>query len=263
MTSLIAAYSAGAAAEQSLVLEQVEIPAVSQSANLADIITMYRYVLSGLSARVYKADRCPVTILDGVVTCHLQVLVFPSAADLAYRMTISNGIIGEGMEVQEPREFDLIVPMTDTVDLGYLASEVQILSSTNFYDPSGAVISPPEMVLSGTSLKLSQKCFAVLRVRCLALGFRHDVAISVTKEIGYKVENLASLVQATWMSGGELESTSISLDIPDCVNSLLEYCPDTGNLAGARSRVNPDDEEKIPVVRYSQCTGAFLGVRYE
>ena len=260
MTALTVAYGPAAAAGASLLLEQVEIPAVSQSANLADIVAMYRYVITGLSARTYKAERCPVSVVDGVVTCRLQLMVFPTNLDLSYRLETSNGVIGPAVELQAEREFDLIVPMTDRVDLGFLVEDFTVLAATGFYDPSGALIQPPALSLSGSVLRLSQKCFAVLRIGSTARGYRHDIDISVDKAEGYKIENLASKVQATWMSAGELASTDIDLVIPDCVNALLAYCPD-GDLA-TNVIYNPNDSE-IPVVRYNQCTGAFLGVHYE
>jgi len=269
MTTTTAVYGASAAADASdvwLKLQQVPVPKSGQTANISDLIKMYINARSGLSARTYQASRCPATVEDETVTIHLQVMVFPSSLDLPYTLDGQPVQPAQPVTLRAPREFDVIIPMANRVDLGFIAENFEILEATQFYGPDGGLIPRPGISISGSYLLISEICFAVLRVRCIALGWIHDLDLSVTKQDGYNITNLSATVQATWMDNDILQSDSLEMEIPDCVEALLATCPD-GTLAGiaGTSKTNPDnpDKKNKTVVWYSTCTGSILRVDNE
>jgi len=263
MTQLVTTYGAASAdADYSLELVQEGLSASSSYADMADIVAMYRYAISGRSARTYQPTDCPVAIDGDLVTLSLGLYVFPTDLDLDYSLQVMPGLAGEGAAVTVAREFDLVIPMAARASIGFLSESFEIIEATHFYNESGAVIPTPSMEIVGTELLLDAVCFAVLRVRCIALGYLHTLEISVDKAAGYKIENFAATAQASWMSGGELQEDSIDLEIPACVESYLAYCEGDGDLIASLGKAGGGDDP-IPIVQYNQCIGKVLGVRYE
>jgi hypothetical protein len=80
-----------------------------------------------------------------------------------------------------------------------------------------------------------------------------------------KYEDLPeAAVIARWTDGdGEPANAQLALALPGCLEQLLEACPDGGLIADRGSVSVSDQEDLVPVVYYSACTGNVLALRYE
>ena len=272
MESLIPVYGAGSTTAEDVwvKLQQKPISKLAQQAGFSDLTAMWYMVLAGLSAKYYKASSCPATIdKDGVVHVPLDFYVYPSSTDLNYKLSAVIGTISGGEYVEIEKEFDLVFDQESTKDLGYLADRADFTFQTAAYDKAGREIKISSVALDGSKVRLSQKCWCVLRVRCLAKGYRYTVTMLLQKYeaveddngqlnwSGYSIENLDNSIQATWEADGELQSTSIDLDIPQCVQDYLATCDD-GELQGSID-INGDDPQVL--YWYSVCTGGKLKVK--
>jgi hypothetical protein len=270
-THLTASYGARAddlGPEHWLKLWQKPLSKEAQLAGLSDLTAMWYYVISGLSAHLYRASSCPATIsADGVVTVPLDFYVFPSALDLSYRLSAGLGVIGPGVYDEAEKEFDLVFDQQQSRELGYLAAGIQYDFQTEAYNEMGRQIARPQVSYADGLVDLSVACTCVLRIRCRAQGYRHRITMSLTKfepgegedgqinYTGYKIENLQNTIQAIWLSRGELQSEDLPLAIPPCVEDYLALCED-GSLKGAFGHL--DDPRWL--LFYSTCTGNELGV---
>ena len=273
MADLVAAYSA-AAQDQGpaswIKLWQKPFSRVVQQAGVVDLVEMWYYVLAGLSARYYHANACPAEIgADGVVTIPLDFYLFPSSLDLQYTLAAALGTLSAPVYEQVPKEFDLVFDQTDEVDLGYLAENYSWQPLSEAYDEYGRPIARPSVNFADGKVRLSASCFWILRVRCLAQGYKYRLTMRLRKyeqEVddttgelnwtGYSITNLQASVQATWMDGGELKSAELELEIPPCVEDYLALCED-GEPAGT---IVLNHDEPYFIVYYSTCTGNVIDV---
>jgi hypothetical protein len=298
-----------------LFLKQKHVPETSSNANLEDITAMWHMAMTGTSAFNYIAERCPVSIKDGIVTVYLGLYVFPSANDLQYTLTLSNGTLGDMGLVTLLMDIDVLIPQTDEVSLEFVPEAMNIEWLTDSYNAFGEIIPLPNITVENNKLKFSASCFGVLHITCTTLAHYYPVYITVIKaetpvetedeakkreaytancgglygsggldenanayvtcmtagadnikankkpdRTGYKVTSLRASVQAVWQGAKEAKTKSLTLEIPDCVNHLLEMCDDgtTKNTS-----LNNTEKEPIPNIYYSTCTGNILDVQYE
>jgi len=151
------------------------------------------------------------------------------------------------------------------------------------------VVASPTITVTGSTVSLSSPCYGVLRVRGMATGYKHtltmefakqgnvvaaqvaDVTLNGTPQVaapapaGYAITSIDVSVTATYKDGtGEEQSKILSLDIPECVKDLLEYCEGDRLIhQGTESTTIGDTETPTPVVYYDTCTGNVITLRYE
>lgn len=270
MSTLTATYSAAAVAESEsswLKLWQRPYSAQVQQAGFTDLTAMWYMALSGLSARLYRAATCPATIsADGVVTVPIDFYVFPSSLGMQYSLSAGTGSIGAPVYIEEEKELDLVFDQQDSKELGYLTDAIEYEFLSGAYGEFGSQLPLPQVSHADGIIKLSTSCFCVIRIKCLAKGYRHRVTMTLTKYeppaegeldwTGYKIENLQNVIQATWIDGDELQSAELDLEIPPCVEDYLAECED-GGLKGIIGKKG----EPWFLLFFSTCTGNKLGVR--
>ena len=180
------------------------------------------------------------------------------------------------MAVEQERDFDLVVEMTDTVDLPCLAANLMVSWQSPAITARGLVVDPPAMSgyddaagkmvpLAGphgplNRLRLDREIFGVLRIRCRALGYQHALTMRIAKTAVAKITDIEEVITAAWnLTDATTETTTQDITLPACVATLLEACPD-GSTIGDRGSVTDDEDELIPQLRYNTCTGQPLGI---
>lgn len=275
MEKLTAKYSNTAQGGSSwLRIYQEPISETAQQVSYDDLAAMYYMALAKVSARLYESQSCPVSMGGGVIEVPVPFYIFPSSLELAYQLSSGVGEVDRGIATQVWREFDLIVDNESEVDLGFLAETVEWIPLTGYYDHlSRPLRQAPTITHQGGKLLIEPACFCILRVKCLALGFAHTLTMQLDKfeektnadgELnwsGYKLDNLQSVVQATWFENGELQSTSKKLAIPPCVKDFLSFCPDDSERAGEPVSYVGSLKGHHTILWYSTCTGRELAVR--
>jgi hypothetical protein len=165
-----------------LTLEQEYIPETSQNATLADITAMWHIAMTGDSAFNYIASHCPVSIRNGVVTVYLGVYVYPSAQDLAYKISISTGIFRTMKLKTLTKNFDLLIPQSASVSLDFVPEDDLTYEwETDAYNAFGEQIPKPEITIKKNVVTLSESCFGVLRCKCTTIAQYYPIEISVVK----------------------------------------------------------------------------------
>lgn len=259
--------SSDAASRLRLTLQQKALPGYRHYANLNLVQSMLNHAMGGGSARKYLDQGCMATIENGKVIVPFTVYAFPSDLGLSYRLTAAAGVVNQGVYVELAKSFDLVVPMTDRVDLPGLMAGAGFTWQTLCYNEFGEVVGQPEISLHKDSIRLSDSVFGVLRVKGYLLGYEHTIIMEIVKSeadqedegqrVGYRIDNLENTVQAVWMDEEEQQSASIDLEIPQCVKDMLATCPG-GDLLGDVS-VTHADEGKVTTVYYNTCTGDPIG----
>lgn len=248
--------------ENWLNLEQVQVAEVVRSADLSDLLQMFAMVRSGLSARNYKKADCPVLVTGkDSATITLDFYVWPSSMALPYSLTAAGGVVSGPERIEMARSFDLVVPLTDRVDLGLLFSGTVELQ-TRCYNELSEVVPTPDMVIDNGVLSLSAHVFAVLRLTGVAYGYKHSVTIAIDGVDDSRINNLHESIIASWLDGdGQPATTTLDMEIPACVADTLAACP--GDESWSVSVNVTDTPEPTPKVYFSTCTGKVIELRYE
>lgn len=248
-----------------LLLEQE--PVSTSALSLVDLANMLALVRTGISAKTYIADSCSASLVNGLVVVPLTVYVWPSEEGVEYDLTATLPewtVIGPAVAVEQERDFDLVIPEAAAVDLPCLAvSNVTFDWQTPAITPKGVVVDAPVLALvSGgaglaNGIMVDQAVFGVLRVRCTAIGYRHAVTLRIPKTGANSISNIKSILTANWDYGRGI--TTLELKLPACAENLLEACEESTRTPGIASQVT-EEEEQIPELRYSTCTGQPLGI---
>jgi hypothetical protein len=98
--------------------------------------------------------------------------------------------------------------------------------------------------------------------------FQFKVSVSITSPVdrtGYKIENVKDTVIASWMGDadedgilGKIETTSLTLEIPPCVEDLLETCPDDDSSLKSILLINSSDSDSLYRVYVNSCDGSII-----
>lgn len=257
--SLTVSYSQDTAASGEW-LRLAQQPVTSNRLTSEDLAVMLALVQSGTSAHAYKPANCEASVLADQVAADLVLEVWPSSLAITYSLAADLVTVGAKSALQEWHEFDLIIPMATSVDLPYLCDTITMTWQTPAYNRHGMEVERPTIDKFGNTLLLSAEVFGVLRVRCLALGWQHDLRFVWAKTDAAAITGLKPAVVASWIGGNE----RLELELPGCLEALLAFCPD-GNSKRSRSTstVDNDDDDTVPVVYYSPCSGRMLTVRQE
>lgn len=260
--SLTASLAASAASSDSnfVTMEQAEVPTTTSLLQLATLYRLwYRALLDGHSARLYRPAGCPVSFEDGAVTIWLDFYVWPSSKDLRVELASSIGTIGPAEIVELPRERDIIVELTDRVDLEFLPVFLPVMTwQTPCFTADGSELEPPELQCLETAIILPQELFGVARMTATVWGYKYRLAINLDKSDN-RVELEPPVITAVWRNGsGEYQARQLELTVPDCVQTALGLCGGgRSHFCGARKHT-----EDIPVnVYYSTCSGEILAIR--
>lgn len=255
LTTNIIAKSGTVSVQDSLNLLQEPVPVSLTSPSFQDFSAMLGFARSGLSAKFYEKDDCPAEMIDGWLHISLAVLVFPSRMDLEYTPTLSGGEVHEKEEVLHPVEFDALCTLSESIDLDYLISDLQLNREIPCYSERSRILPAPSWRLEGSKVVFNSSHFSLYRIKGLAKGFSHPVTVKVEVKEGYKTEDIQAKFQVTWKQDGELQQKSMELTIPECVAAYLNTCED-----GDKRDPLLSDSGKRPKVFFSGCTGKVLKV---
>jgi hypothetical protein len=257
-----------------LTLEQEAV--ASGKLSLTDLEAMVSLARSGISAKSYIASNCPATVAEGNVVVSLRCFAWPSHRQ-SYTLTAAIPAIttiGEAVAVEQERDFDVIID-GESVDLPCLSADASIIWQSPAILANGRVIDPPaisgydvdqgRMVdLAGghgaiNRLRLSRACFGVLRVRCIAIGYSHALTMAIPKG-GAKVSDLRETITGAWsLDDGSTDATTLDIELPVCVQTLLETCEDDTRVGDHVGRLKKTKTRKQ--LRYSTCTGSVIDYR--
>lgn len=240
-------------------------PVRSGALTQTDLLTMLALVQAGTSARAYRPADCVAYVQGDQAHADLAVYAWPSSLDLDYTLTPLLVELGQVTSLRQERDFDLVVPMADSVDLPFLMDALSLTWQTPCYNRFGQQVGPPGITHTGASLDLSAEVFGVLRVRGQALGFRHACHFALAKDLGASISDITPVVTAAWTDPDQGQQTErLEIELPDCLTDLMALCPDgISQRAHALGSVTDPDEDIVPVVYYSTCTGQVLALRYE
>ena len=133
---------AGPSADLRLTLEQEPVDKRSGLIQ-ADIDRMLALVLSGQSARRYKPARCAAWVRETTVGADLVVHAWPVPEDLEYTFEAVGCTADPPTRVQVEGEFDLVVPMSASVDLPASFAGLGYQWQAPCYDRFGAEVDEP------------------------------------------------------------------------------------------------------------------------
>lgn len=261
--TLIITYSSDAAKRDVPWVRLEQMPVPSTALTLDDLEQMLALVRSGQSSHGYRQPSCQVSVVAGEVKVPLTVWAWPFDLGFDYSLGFSMGETGEVVQIEQEREFDLVIKFDRRVTLPFYCRTISLeWSDLPCWDRWGQEVPRPTLTPTPTSLLISTEVLGVVRVRCLAVGYAHSTTVSFPKTADNKILNLKNTVTAWWSVEGEVQTTSLKLDYPACAVDLLATCPD-GKRVRERILGEMGEKEKRMTVYYDDCTGRVLAVRGE
>ena len=242
-------------------LEQA--PVSSNRLTLTDLSAMVALIASGISAQTYQSRDCEAWVAGDMVYADLVAYAWPTTLDLEYQLSGDLVEPGAVTRIEMEREFDLVVPMRDRVELPFLVRNARLEWQTPCYSQLGEIVDRPTLRIEGDQLHLDAEVFGVLRFRGLALGYRHALHFAMAKNMQESITQLEPALTALWMDGEEQQSEWLRLQLPGCLETLLAACEDGVLLRERVFGVVTGPDELVPVVYYSACTGQVVELRYE
>lgn len=243
-----------------------QLPVADNSLGLKDLARMLALVRSGVSAHAYRQPNCPCSVYEGTVDVPLEFFAWPSAPVLPYTLQTTHGELGAAEAIMMEREFSVVVDFNRRIDLPFFiaADFTCTWADMPCFDRWGNEVDRPAVTVDAVSVQVTAEVLGVLRIRCVAIGFRHALQVVYPKTSTTRVSAKSPQVTATWGSGDSAGSTTISLDIPGCVSDLLTTCDD-GTLLSEASNGGQVSKEtgKVPVIYFNKCTGAAYPVQYQ
>lgn len=259
-----------------LYLEQEYFPEVLQYPDYNDVDNMHRRVLSGYSAQSYIKDDCPVDITeDGdIILVALTFYVLTPADDWVYQLEtnivpgftyidyegieqeslIKGRIVDEGI-TSIKKGYTTVFPMTDYIQFSHRITDMSYSWESVIIDSTGASTSSPTLEVDGRFLRSPKTVWGVLRMNYRAVAHQHTLVLGVKPQAGYEFTEINPQITAHWQYGGQTYSTSLELEIPQCVYDALSTCED-GVITIVL--INPYKNKKI--VYYNTCNGKFMRV---
>lgn len=230
----------------------------------AGLLAMLALVQTGTSAHAYRQSSCPASVNASTVTAPLELWAWPSDQALPYSLACDLVTEVAPVEVLRlERDFDLIVPMATSVDLPFFVEQPDFSWATPCYNRFGAEVPRPTITHTGSRIDIDAEVFGVIRLRCIAIGRRHRLSLSMAKTIGQAIVDLKPAATATWVDAdGGLDDERIELKLPACVTDLLATCAD-GSLVRDNIFNVEDTDDLVPVLYYSTCDGQVQELRYE
>lgn len=240
-------------------IEQLIPPEVSQFASIRDVYQLWLSAATGKSAQKLRAVNCPVEFDGSDIHVYLGFYAWPSYLDLPYDLTPSIGTIGERQVIRKRREFSAFIDNQNRLDLPYYMEEVTAEWETPTFDRYGEQITRPSITNHNTWIEFSSEVFGSLRVSGVAFGSYQVAEMIVTRELteeeipaeeladqqhpsedtyivtplptkrlnGYIPENLDNTITAAWIAAdGTTATEQMQLEIPQCVQDVLSFCPD-------------------------------------
>ena len=228
-----------------------------------DLHIMLAMVRSGVSARAYRPRDCAAYVAGNQAMADLAVHAWPSALDLPYTL-LPELVTAEAPTLwKQEREFDLVVAMSASASLPCVMEHCTLDWQTPCYNRRGVQVPAPMPALDGTTVRLDAEVFGVLRVRGVAVGYRHGLRFAMAKTGASAISDIKPAVAVFWRDSQGRQSKRLELALPACLTDLLALCPDGGTVRDHQFVRLEEDEETVPVVYYSPCSGGFLAVRYE
>lgn len=237
-------------------------PVADNTLTTTDLYSMIAMVKSGKSAKLYKPETCNVSIIDGKVLADLIVYSWPKPYDLDYTTVTNYGEIKDRISIKQSREFDFIINMSTKIELPFIVESISYeTTQLPFFNNDGEVVPEPVITFDERFVYVSSEVIGVIRLTCVAKGYSHIVSLSFDKGDS-NIDNVNISVSSNWYYGGELNTETLSLELPGCLALLLKTCED--DLITERNYGSVKGKDTlIPVVYYSDCDGSFLTVRYE
>lgn len=226
-----------------------------------DLQTMLAMAISGVSARAYKQPGCEAYVIGSTAHADLELYVWPSRLGLVYSLSAALLTVGPALELRQSRDFDLVVAMTDSVDLPFYAEDVVATWQTPSYNARGAVVDHPTLTITPTSIRLAAEVFGVLRIRCTACGYSHALTFAMAKDTVSSITNLKPTATVSWGSGDDAQATSLDIKLPACLESLLAACDDGTTYRDSAYGSVDEEEELVPYIYYTPCSGRMLMAR--
>jgi len=256
-------YTGPAASAGSVWVHLEQQPVSSSQLTDADLQTMLALVMSGTSARTYRPSSCEAYLTGSSVVAELGLYVFPSNMDLAYTLESELLDIGPKTAISMEREFDLVVGFDAEIELPFIADNLQLTWQTDCYSKYGVVVDRPEITSDSTKLSFSSEVFGVLRVRCNARGYYHTLTFAMAKDADQSITDIQAAVEVTWDDGSGAQSDALDIDLPPCLETLLEACDDGTTITESVFGSVTNEDETVPFIYYSPCSGRLLTVRNE
>lgn len=271
-----------------LVLEQPGFATGSDTTTIAQIVAMVNSARNGESAWNVLQDACSYVDWDdedeGVLHVSLPFYAMPSAPGLDFTVTASGVTLSGPTRSSAARTADAVFTASKSVQLEYYFESGSAEQLIPAFTADGEQVTV-SATLSGSTLTLSQEVTTVFRVSGQATAYKYAAEFDLdrtpektvitvdgngneitreTKEVWMTLDKPSIAVLATWLcivdDEGEEQSASLTLELPDCVSSMLTVCPESGKLKGGQ--VVPNAAGTLNVY-YSTCSGEVLGNHVE
>jgi|GEM_PF-3709229 len=270
-----------------LVLEQPDFATGSDTVTMSQIVDMVNAARSGESAWTVLKSACTYVDWDdddeGVLHVALPFYAMPSTPGLDFTVTASGVTLSDPIRSSAARTTDAVFTAATTVQLDYYFETGSAEQLIPAFDAEGNQVTV-SATLSGSTLTLSQAVTTVFRVTGTAMAYKYNAQFDLdrtpektvitvdnngneitreTKEVWMTLDEPSIAVLATWLcevdDEWEEQSASLTLELPDCVSSMLTVCPDSGE------RKNPIilNPPHTLDVYYSTCNGKVLATHVE
>lgn len=256
-------YAAGSGMEDPQFLHLVQVPVSTVRLTAEDLHIMLAMVKAGVSAKAYKPKSCEAYVVGDMAYCDLQTYVWPSSMALNYTLTAQLLTLSAPQVAAVEREFDLVVEMADNVELPCIATGLTATWQTPCYNRVGVQVDPPAITINPTGLQLSSTVFGVLRIRCLAHGWLYPLQFALQKSLASTITDLRPTLTATWGTDDNQQSTSIDIELPACLQTLLAACDDGQTYRDKAYGTVEPEQELVPTIYYTPCSGRMIAVRNE
>ena len=193
------------------------------------------------------------------------VYVWPFPLTLAYDLRATLGELGGAEQFRQGRDFDVVIAFEAEHQLPFVVEDASwSWSALPCFDRFGRDVGRPSVEIGPREIRTSGEWLGVIRLRCTAVGYRHQLSMRFAKDDTFAITNIRAAATAEWTDpeSGERENTALDLDLPGCAEDLLALCPDGLMVRDHIYNVSSPDD-LVPVVYYNACSGSVIGVRYE
>lgn len=212
-------------------MEQEHVSSITEETSLADLNAMMNLVRGGETATKYIMDNCSyVVVIDGQIIVTLPFYVWPYSMEMPYTLSSDIGEISDPERTLFTRSADVIFNNDTSVNLGYIF-DGDFTPSMPFLLPNGEKVDASEVTTIGGIAHIDKNGYCVYRANGEAEGYQHNIIMTFDKldENGdpNTISSLDNNIFAKWTDEqGEIQTTAISLKIPQCVADALVTCLD-------------------------------------
>lgn len=256
----------------SVVMFQKENP-YNDTVSLDQLLSMSAMAKGGTSAFQYAKSTDIYFTEDGtVLNVPLIFYVLPTPSTLSYSLSLMGiGKIKNKGVVNYSITKNVIVPLTNQVEMQAPIVSNNFAWDTPCYNKKGEIVAPPAYSVNGKYLLFDETVFGVLRGTFSYTAHKYKAVLQfqkteVMEDTGetqdVKISEVDCSVKCIYFdSKGEPQEALLELEIPKNVELFLEKCPD--EEAPVVEWPETNESKYHTTYWYSTCTGEVIDFHHE